>query len=309
MLKRTIFTILFIALLLSGCSNQPTAEARVLRFGPNYADDSYYLYTKGVDDYHTLSKLYMYSIDEHSERKIFDIGNSDGRILSYRLKDGLISFLVQYKDSYQGYEYNIDTEVLSSFDYDPETPIDDWNDSGTQAYIDTLDYGTVTFCKDVNDNTYWCTIEGVKTPVKAISDKVFSDAGIYSDDLIYIDGCIIGRVTALEGIGHGPQGIPSANDAYNSQIKKDILFSLNLETKESVVLYDTKSNNERIVGYKNNCVYLYSKYKLSMLNLDTNEKTILQSFDDNDRITFSWFGNNLLVFDDIKEEVVFVLKQ
>lgn len=43
---------------------------------------------------------------------------------------------------------------------------------------------------------------------------------------------------------------------YQSDIEDDLLFEINLETDTSRIVYSTKNNRTRIIGYKTGAVYL-----------------------------------------------------
>ncbi len=81
-----------------------------------------------------------------------------------------------------------------------------------------------------------------------------------------------------------------------NQIKRDILFSLNVDTGENKILYDTKNNRTRIIGYDKGVIYLFkNNYKIYSLSLKDGKETELMSIPKSDDIVFDWCENYLIV--------------
>lgn len=84
-------------------------------------------------------------------------------------------------------------------------------------------------------------------------------------------------------------------DLYQHDIKKDILFCLDIDTGESKILYDTGDNNTRIIGYDSGIIYLFKEdYKIYSHTL-TGEETELMSVPHSNDIVFDWSGDYLIV--------------
>ena len=74
------------------------------------------------------------------------------------------------------------------------------------------------------------------------------------------------------------------------------LFSLNVDTGESQILYDTKNNQTRIVGYEDGILYLFQNdYKVYSQPLSDGEATELLSIPKSNDVTFDWYGDYMFV--------------
>ena len=81
-----------------------------------------------------------------------------------------------------------------------------------------------------------------------------------------------------------------------SDIRRDVLFSLNVDTGESQILYDTKNNQTRIVGYEDGILYLFQNdYKVYSQPLSDGEATELLSIPKSNDVTFDWYGDYMFV--------------
>ena len=79
-------------------------------------------------------------------------------------------------------------------------------------------------------------------------------------------------------------------------IRRDLLFQLNIETGESKILYDTKNNLTRIIGYDEGVIYLFKDdYKVYSQSLVGGELTELLALPEAEDIVFDWQGDYLIV--------------
>lgn len=75
-----------------------------------------------------------------------------------------------------------------------------------------------------------------------------------------------------------------------------MLFSLNIDTGESRILYDTQNNLTRIIGYDNGIIYLFKDdYKIYSQPLAGGETTQIMSIPRSDDVVFDWCGDYLIV--------------
>ena len=83
---------------------------------------------------------------------------------------------------------------------------------------------------------------------------------------------------------------------YQDAIQRDMLFSLNIDTGESRILYDTQNNLTRIIGYDNGIIYLFKDdYKIYSQPLAGGETTQIMSIPRSDDVVFDWCGDYLIV--------------
>ena len=79
-------------------------------------------------------------------------------------------------------------------------------------------------------------------------------------------------------------------------IVRDMLFELNIDTGESQILYDTKNNQTRIVGYEDGILYLFkNNYKVYKQPLSGGEATEILSIPKSNDVIFDWCEDYLIV--------------
>ena len=79
-------------------------------------------------------------------------------------------------------------------------------------------------------------------------------------------------------------------------IVRDMLFELNIDTGESQILYDTKNNQTRIVGYEDGILYLFKNdYKVYKQPLSGGEATEILSIPKSNDVIFDWCEDYLIV--------------
>ena len=79
-------------------------------------------------------------------------------------------------------------------------------------------------------------------------------------------------------------------------IARDMLFSLDVNTGESKIIYDTKDNMTRIIGYNNGIVYLFKDdYKIYSQPLAGGKATEIASIPRSDDVIFDWCGDYLII--------------
>ena len=100
-------------------------------------------------------------------------------------------------------------------------------------------------------------------------------------------------VIGLISVSSSPQ---ISRDMDQEYVKKDQLFSLNLETGESGILYDTENNGTRIIGYRDGTIYLFdSTYTVYEQRLDSGEQQELGTVPKADEIVFDWQDEYLII--------------
>lgn len=83
---------------------------------------------------------------------------------------------------------------------------------------------------------------------------------------------------------------------FQRDIVRDMLFGLDLDTGESQILYDTKNNQTRIVGYEDGIVYLFKNdYKVYSQPLEGGKATEILSIPRSNDVIFDWCEDYLFV--------------
>ncbi|MBQ3163156.1 MAG: hypothetical protein IJC02_01245, partial [Lachnospiraceae bacterium] len=85
-------------------------------------------------------------------------------------------------------------------------------------------------------------------------------------------------------------------ELFQFDIARDMLFRLDVNTGESKIIYDTKDNMTRIIGYNNGIVYLFKDdYKIYSQSLSGGKATEIASIPRSDDVMFDWCGDYLIV--------------
>lgn len=189
------------------------------------------------------------------------------------------------------YEVDSSNEVLSDFS----------NVESTIRRVDS-DGTIVEISKKYKESVYRYSVDGKSGVITALSDCGGIKSGL-SNFFVLEGDKIIGIVQIAR---KGNNGIIPCNVLETSELKKEILFSLNYKTGESEILYDSKNNTIRIIGYCDGKAYLYKKGKIFCRNLaDGSEEEIYSiSYDGDGQWTFNWIGSKLIIFDEDNHRVV-----
>lgn len=305
-------TIFLLSLAIYGCNGNSSntsiseCQTRVGRFGPNDDTEGFFAYTNGFDGQHVGNAISFFDIDTQVSQEIFHANEQENVYLLSDSPSGVIEFITENEDGELLYTYDTSSGLLEYEKY-IESEDQNYDSSICKAEITTDDQGTIYFTKEIFDSKYYCTANDETFELNGVGGSAFNKSGIYTSDLISIDGTVYIRLTAIVGIGHGPQGIPYTNDSYNAQIKKDVLYSFDPKTRECNLIYDTNGDSERIVGYKEGVLYLFKNNAL--IQYDTNSKTTesIKKFDNGHKLIFYWYGNDLLVFDATDNVVLTVI--
>lgn len=85
-------------------------------------------------------------------------------------------------------------------------------------------------------------------------------------------------------------------ELFQFDIARDMLFRLDVNTGESKIIYDTKDNMTRIIGYNNGIVYLFKDdYKIYSQPVSGGKATEIASIPRSDDVMFDWCGDYLIV--------------
>ena len=101
-------------------------------------------------------------------------------------------------------------------------------------------------------------------------------------------------------------GIIPKNILPASKLKREVLVSFDYTTGESEILFETKNNSIRIIGYRDGGVYLLKKGNIIKRNLADGSETELctLSYEGDNQLSFSWIGSSLVIFDEDDYQVI-----
>ena len=138
---------------------------------------------------------------------------------------------------------------------------------------------------------YSYQIEGeTRKSIQCLEKKEYNVSDIY-EEYIYEDGD--SEIIGLISVSNNPN---VSSKLYQSDIKKDILFNLNICTGESKIIYDTKDNMTRIIGYNDGIVYLFKDdYKIYSQPISGGKATEIASIPRADDVVFDWCGDYLII--------------
>lgn len=105
------------------------------------------------------------------------------------------------------------------------------------------------------DYSYQVEGDSEEHEIKYLNVPVCEYAYIQRNKLTTDNGEIIGLLHVPENLRCNPF------DPSQDELKYDVLFSLNPETGENSILYQTKNNRTRVIGYQNGVIYLMKNYR------------------------------------------------
>ena len=125
--------------------------------------------------------------------------------------------------------------------------------------------------------------------INCLNNSTYEYSVIQEDKLTVENGEIIGLLHVVKNIRCDPY------EPSQKQLKYDVLFSLNPKTGESGILYSTKNNLTRIIGYRDKTVYLMKDYKIYSQTIGSKENTLLLELPQDYGYMFDWQGDYLIV--------------
>ena len=132
--------------------------------------------------------------------------------------------------------------------------------------------------------------------IHCLQGNTYEKSDIFNYYLTVEDGKIIGLLCVSK---HPLNTLPENT----SDIRKDILFELDIETGESRILYDTKNNRTKIIGYREGIVYVAKKGKVYSQYIDGSEWTELFALPDGNKYYIEWQAGYLIIklnrYDDV----------
>jgi len=343
MLKRFLFSLGIVMLLLSGCDTYPGEYVYYIHdFGPSDIDcHSFYHYTR-VNNALNQSGLQRYDLITETDQDIFLSSTPDKEeVTSYWGDDNEVYFVVttyqKGDDDLVLYYYDLKSDVcdkilennkyLLVFQNSNTNRIMVKTDS-QRYYVEdgilheieesdiiksdfsskkdvvrrvTADGTLIEICKELDSCKYTLKVEGVSHDITALPDFGVKESGLANYFVVEGD-----TIIGIFQITRGTNGLPPDNFIRERQLKKELLVSINYKTGDSEILFNTKNNKTRIIGYSNGNIYLLKDGKIICQNLsDNSEKEIYTlTYDGDKQLSFSWVGSRLIIFDEYNLQVI-----
>ncbi len=275
------------------------------QFGPNTLSSEYYVYDGPNADGEDKKTVNLYDIRTGEIKEIFKVESDQERVTRTYMDGKLVKFMVYDGEDVLRYTYDPKAETMTSEEFISDSKT--WYILDTAAQITLDDGSTAYFEKRFGDSELMYSANGEDFEVIEGTDLA-RKSGIYSEQMICVDGVIYGAFTEIKGILCGPQRYKSPFDADVDDIRSDRLFSFDPKTKEFKTLYYSSGGKTRVIGYRYGYVYLWKKNKIYKQNLTTGKKTKLYKIQATENVRLSWAGDVLIIFDENNNVVETTLK-
>ncbi len=136
----------------------------------------------------------------------------------------------------------------------------------------------------------------------ALGERGYADLGVYASHFAWSDGVYVGIVQVPLNSYYSDTRLKQGDLRY------DILFSYDPTADRCEILYQSKNNRTRIIGYQDGNVYLYQRDRIFCKNLETGKQEILAWLPKSLTYTFDWWEDQLIVIDHETNELVEVLE-
>ncbi|RKM59884.1 hypothetical protein D6855_08865 [Butyrivibrio sp. CB08] len=274
-------------------------------FGPNTLSSEYYVYDGPNADGKDNQVVNLYDIRTGETKEIFKVDGEQERVTRTYTDGKQVKFMVYDGEDVLQYTYDPKTGTMTSEEFVTDSKT--WYILDTEASI-TLDDGReVYFKKRFGDSELMYSTNGEDFEAIEGTDLA-RKSGIYSDQMIYVDGVIYGAFTEIKGILCGPQMYISPFEADVDDIRSDRLFSFDPKTKEFKTLYFSKGGKTRVIGYRYGYVYLWKKNKIYKQNLTKGKKAKIYKIQATENVRLSWAGDVLIIFDENNNVVETTIK-
>lgn len=136
--------------------------------------------------------------------------------------------------------------------------------------------------------------------IDCLQKKIYKYSDIFEEHLTEEDGKIIGLVA----VSQDPR---CSRELYQGILENDVLFQVDPETGENTILYQTKNNRTRIIGYQNGTVYLMRNYQIYSQSIRGGRKKKLFQIPEGKNYIFDWQADYLIVLEvDISNDNVVI---
>lgn len=224
----------------------------------------------------------------------------DGQLYRYSLEDGTSVLLAG--ESHPVWDYVLDGDTLYYEDYkgchernlatkeDEQISEDDPRCEKLQAEFERDPYAANT----------WELRQAAET---ALMQLGYAGFYIRASNFVQSDGKYVG-ITEIPLFD-----VYQVDRLEQSSLRNDILFSYDPDADRCEILYQSKNNRTRIIGYQDGNVYLYQRDRIFCKNLETGKQKILAWLPKSLTYTFDWWEGQLIVIDHETNEVVEVLDE
>lgn len=293
----------------------------------NQLQKDYYYYTG------SYYEIYRYSYESEKQELLFV---SEHTIISYRISGQLLFYTYTEYDHYKVNRVNLETNEEDCIYTNPKCSEVQIYVESDYLYIMVEDDDKQVFRCPINGNFetdaeevnfYFQTNDGITTdteqyvkvgnrnviikrdrkadaempysyqiegcqemPITCFEKSRYDRSRLYQQYMISEDNETIIGIICVSGSPNMSTGL------YQRDIRRDMLFSLNIHTGESKILYDTKDNQTRIIGYDSDIIYLFkSDYKIYSQLLTGGKESEIMSVPKSDDVVFDWCGDYLIV--------------
>lgn len=307
----------------------------VASIGPNDQCDKSWCRITSSEDGNPYTIISRYDIENGSEKELFRVDNTENdKIHDMIVRDDKIFFLMStYPSKVKGRDYSI-----KCIDADGTNPVTIYElSSNSEPFLYLKDD---KICFEVDSSNGYILDEDELELIPAQLERNMLYYGPASDrntDVYYemsdgtgvvLDAAYFKKearnaafenytITEQDGIIYGVVVLPRKqltefretshiSDMPNCDVKKEVLCTYDPVSGKTTVLFDTKNNNKRIVGYTKDAVFYYSKfnvYKYDMNTRKTQKVAKIKPFIGNKHVTFRWIGNTLLAYDGFTNEI------
>ncbi len=343
MLKKVIIICCIMTLMLSGCYKYPGDYVYYISvFGPNEVECNSFYHYKYADKGLNQSGLQRYDLITETDQDIYEASDPHNQIVSsywgddeevyfvvltykkgddemtlyhYDLSSGNYETLLENEKSLRVYKdvntnkivlirdferYLIEDGKLKEIDKS-DVIMSSFNNKTNVVRRVSTDGTLIEICKEYDNSEFTCTVNESSHSISALSNYGGKESGL--TDFFVIEG---DTIIGVFQITKGTRGLTTTNLIRERELKKELLVSINYKTGDSVILFNTKNNKTRIIGYSNGNIYLLKDSKIIRQNLsDNSEKEIYTlTYDGNKQLSFSWVGNRLIIFDEYYYQVI-----
>lgn len=329
-------------LLLTGCFYPGEYVYYVHDFGPNEIECNSFYHYKYPEEGLYQAGLQRYDLITETDQDIFETSDPHKQIVSsywgndeevyfvvltyqkgddkmtlyhYELSSGEYTILLDnekslrvYKDVntnkivlIRGFErYMIEDGNLKEID-ESDVVMSSFNNKEAVVRRVSSDGTTIEICKKYDYSEFTYIVNGSSHSISALSNCGGKESGL--TDFFVIEG---DTIIGVFQITKGTRGLTTTNIIRERELKKELLVSINYNTGDSEILFNTKNNKTRIIGYSNGNIYLLKDSKIICQNLsDNSEKEIYTlTYDGDKQLSFSWVGNRLIIFDEYNYQVI-----
>lgn len=138
-------------------------------------------------------------------------------------------------------------------------------------------------------SSYWVEGDSKEHTIECLNKSEFDYSVIQQKKLTIENGEIIGLVHVIKNFRC------DSWDPSQDELKYEVLFRLNPKTGENSILYRTKNNRTRIIGYQDGVIYLMNNYKIYTRTVGSRRIEEFLELPRDTGYMFDWQGDYLIV--------------